>query len=114
MKLAELQEKGAFINSELVPKELLWTRVVDGEEVTDAFTVHVARLSYGVFERAIGMAPQEGDRSLAAALIAAAVRLGDDGSERLTYDQAYSLEVGLATLLSNAVSEVNGLNQSKD
>lgn len=101
MKLSDL--KGAVVSSELVEKEIVWTRDVDGEEVTDTFTVFVKRPSFGDVERIFVGGD---DKSRSAAMIAACIRMGDQGEEALTYDQAYQLTPSLAKLLSDAVREV--------
>lgn len=105
MDLATLQSKGGFVPRELVSKELTWTRVDDdGEQQTDTFSVFIAKRVFADVER-IHNAPDEQSKS--AHLIAALVRLGTDGSERLTYDQAYQLDPSLAACFLNAITEVN-------
>lgn len=116
MKLSDLQARGGFVVGGLIPREIVWPHTIDGEEVTDIFTVFVERLSFGVIERAVnsmGNQRDDVDRSVSAALIAAAIRLGDNGEERLTYDQAYALNPSLAKLLANAVNEVNEFQSVK-
>lgn len=105
MDLATLQSKGGFVPRELVKKELTWDHVGDdGEMYSDTFTVFVAKRVFADAER-VHNAPDEESRS--AHLISALIRLGEDGSERLTYEQAYQLDPGLAVLFLNAITETN-------
>lgn len=105
MDLATLQSKGGFVPRELVSKELTWTRVDEnGEEQSDTFSVFVAKRVFADVER-IHNAPDEQSKSAHA--IAALIRLGADGQERLTYEQAYQLDPGVAVLFLNAITEVN-------
>ncbi len=108
MNLADLKGKGGFVSSKPVKKEVVWKRKVDGAEVEDSFTIHVRPMSYGDIER-IFIDPKDEDRSRTAALLSESVLLGDDGKERLTYQDAYQLAPSLAAALSKVVSEVNAL-----
>ena len=105
MNLKELKSKGGFVSSKPVEKTILWTRSVDGVEVSDEFTVQIKPMSYGDIER-IFIDPKDADRSRTAALIAESVILSD-GKERLSYQDAYQLAPSLARALADAVSEVN-------
>lgn len=106
MNLKDLKAKGGFVSTKPVLKEVAWTHKVDGEEVTEKFTVHIRPMSYGDIER-IFIDPKDEDRSRTAALIAESVLLGEDMKERLSYTDAYQLAPSLAAALSKAVSEVN-------
>lgn len=108
MNLKDLKDKGGFVSSKPVRKDVIWSRKVDGEEVSDTFTIHVRPMSYGDIER-IFVDPKDQDRSRTAALLAESVLLGDEGKERLSYTDAYQLAPSLAAALSKAVSEVNAL-----
>lgn len=101
MKLSDL--KGAVVSGELVKKHLEWTRDVDGEEVTDTFDIFVKRPSFGDVERIFVGGD---DKSRSAAMISACVRMGDNGEELITYDQAYQLAPSLAALFSEAIKDV--------
>lgn len=102
MKLLEL--RGAVVSAELIRKDVTWTRTVDGEELVDSFVVFVKRPSFGDVER-IFVGGDE--RSRSAAMISACVRLGENGEETLTYDQAYQLTPSLAAVLGDAIREAN-------
>ena len=108
MNLKELKDRGGFVSSKPVKKDVVWKRKVDGQEVEDTFTVHVRPMSYGDIER-IFIDPKDEERSRTAALLSESVLLGDDGKEKLSYTDAYQLAPSLATALSKVVSEVNAL-----
>jgi hypothetical protein len=105
MDLRELKAKGGFVSAEPVPTEVTWKR---GED-SDTFTVHVVKQSFGAIEKLFGGAD---DRSRSASFIAECIRLGN-GKERLTYDDAYALDPGLATVLVEAINKVNGTGKVK-
>lgn len=109
MNLKELRERGGIVPSAPVKTEVSWTHPgEDGQDVTDTFTVHVVKHSFGAVERIIGENNRHPDRSQTAAFIAASILLGDDGSEVIAYEDAYQLETGLARALMDAISRVNG------
>lgn len=104
MNLKELRERGGFVASAPVPKEVEWKHTDEtGEQVTDKFTVYVVKQSFGDVER---LYVGGGDRSKAASFIEQCIRLGD-GTERMSYDEAYQLDPGLAAVLVQAANEVN-------
>ena len=53
MNLKQLKAKGGVVDATLVKKEVIWAHVdpKTGKPVTDKFTVHVRRQSFGVIER---------------------------------------------------------------
>jgi hypothetical protein len=108
MNLKQLKAKGGIVDGAPVKKEVSWTHLdsKSGKEVTDTFTLHIRRQSFGVIERLF--AQGESDQSRNASYIAASVALGSEGTEALSYDDAYSLEPSLGFLILNAVNEVNG------
>lgn len=108
MNLADLKSKGGFVSDKPVRKEVKWTRSVDGEKVTDKFVIHVRPMAYGDIER-IFVDHDAEQRSKTALLLSETVMLGEDGSERLSYTDAYQLTPSLATVLSAAVTEVNAV-----
>lgn len=111
MNLKELKERGGFVSSALVKKEIVWKHAAEsGEEHTDTFTVFVRRQSFGSVERVFfGQA----DQSKAATLISESLRLGD-GKERLSYEDAFQLDPSLAALFIAAINEVNGVGEQKN
>jgi hypothetical protein len=108
MNLKQLKAKGGIVDGQPVKKEVSWTHQDSktGKDVTDTFTLHIRRQSFGVIERLF--AQGESDQSRNASYIAASVALGSEGTEALSYDDAYSLEPSLGFLILNAVNEVNG------
>jgi len=109
MNLKELRERGGIVPSAPVKHDVSWTHLDgDGEEVTDTFTVYVVKHSFGTIERLLSVDGKDPERSRSAAFISESVMLGEDGSERLTYEDAYQLDAGLAKVLMEAISAVNG------
>ncbi|OFE11379.1 hypothetical protein PHACT_12540 [Pseudohongiella acticola] len=124
MNVEQLIASGAVRPTELIKKEITWARIDEssGDELVDVFDVHVRRLAYIDQERMLRMAfrssrdasdddedavqPAQHD-STTAALICVAIRLGDDASEELTYDQARQLEPNLARAMLDAINLVN-------
>jgi hypothetical protein len=108
MDLKTLRDKGGIVSPDPVKREVSWTHSADdGGEVTDTFTVHIVRHSFGTIER-LFMDKGGADNSQAARFISQSVLLGDDGSEPIPYDMAYQLAPELARVLMEAISEVNG------
>src|SRR5690625_2333803 len=100
MKLTDLEKKGGIVSDELVKRKAKW----NGDDID----FYVKMLSFGDIDRTYNGSDM--DASQAATLISKSVRLGDDGSEKLTYDQAYSLTPALATIFADHVMSVNGVN----
>lgn len=95
MNLAEIRNAGGFISAEPVKVPVEW----NGHK----FDVYVKRLSFGEVEHLFA----EADRSRSARMIAASVLLGED-REPISYDDAYRLDVALASKLIEAINKVNG------
>lgn len=102
MNLSELQELGGFVDSTPVEKSITW-KGANGK--THKCKVFVVRQPYGAVESAL--LGDDQDRVQGAKLIALCIRLGDGGSEQLTYDQAYALTPALAWAFVGAINEVN-------
>lgn len=112
MNLKELKARGGFVSPAPVKKSVTWKHVDDnGVEQEDTFDVWVVRLSYGMID---SLYSGEDARSRNAALISEAVRLGESGKERFTYQDAYQLQPSLARALMLACAEVNALPKPKD
>lgn len=108
MRLKELRAKGAFITAGPISKEIEWSHFDEAAQavVTDKFTVHVRRHSFGTISRALANGE---DRATAASLIAESILLGDKADEVLSPADAFNLDPGLATAFIKAINEVNGL-----
>lgn len=106
LNLQQLRERGAFVDPVPVPKEVTWERKgKDGEVLSDVFTVHVRRQSFGVVERMLSNIND--DRSRSAMLVSSSLLFGDNADEVMSYDDAYQLDPSFAHVLIKAVNEVN-------
>lgn len=101
MKLSDLQAMGGFVDAEPVKKEVAWN--LGGDE--HKASVFVARQPFGKVEAALADAAK--DRSQGAQLISMCIRLGEDASEQLTYEQAYNLHPAVAWAFVGVINEVN-------
>jgi hypothetical protein len=109
MNLKELRERGGIVPSAPVKHEVTWTKTADdGSPDPVTFTVYVRKHSFGTIERLFATDGKDPERSRAAAFISESIMLGEDGSERITYEDAYQLDAGLAKVLMDAISAVNG------
>lgn len=95
MNLSELKNAGAFISTEPVKVPVEWKE--------HKFDVWVKRLSFGDVETLFAA----DDRSRSARMIASAILLGEN-KEPISYDDAYRLDVSLASKLIEAFNSVNG------
>ena len=104
--LSDLKQLGAFIQvDELVRREIKF-RLTDEEDELTA-VIHVRRLSIGIHE-AIWADGPAASISKTARLLAEAIRLGESGEEKMSYEQAFSLHPRIALAMSTAISDVNG------
>lgn len=115
MELQWLRDNGGLVPQTPVIKEVSWTHAdPDGADVTDTFTVRVRRLSAGEVERLWEVRAKDSDRSYTAAVLSSCVLLGDAGDTRLSYEDAFRLDPGLAeALLEDAVQVVNPLRRKR-
>ena len=115
MNLKQLKQRGAFVPAAPVPRQVEWVHIDPdtGEEVTDQFTVHVRRRSYGSIERIMTASMADETRSRSAMFIAESILLGEGGTESISYEDAYQLDPGLAAVLVEAINEVNGLGRAE-
>ena len=95
MNLAEIRTAGGFIPAEPVKVPVEWKE--------HKFDVWVKRLSFGDVESLFAA----DDRSRSARMIACAVLLGEN-KEPISYDDAFRLDVSLASKLIEAFNSVNG------
>lgn len=100
MNLAEIKNAGGFVSVEPTKVNVNW------KEFT--FDVWVKKLSFGDTEKLFGF--EDGSRS--ARIISTAIRLGEE-QEPISYEDAFQLDMGLATKLIDAFNSVNGFDQKK-
>lgn len=113
MNLKQLKAKGGVLDGALIKKQVTWVHLDSktGKSITDKFTVHVRRQSFGVIERLF--APDEAEQSRNAKYIAASVMLGAEGDEALSYEDAFNLESSLGFAILTAVNEANGTGKEQ-
>lgn len=112
MNLKKLREAGAFLSPAPVKRQITWKHAGDdGESHEDTFDIFVMKLSYGVID---SLTSEKDQRSRNAALIAEAIRLGDNAKERLSYEDAYQLQTSLAMQFIVAIVDVNKLPSTKE
>lgn len=99
MKLGDLQKAGGVANGELIKKKGSFVTInAEGDVETVEFDFWVKQASYFDVTR---IAKDDQGRDHKILMVAACVRLGDNGEEVLTYEQAGSLKPDLfATLLA--------------
>ncbi|TVO53159.1 phage tail assembly chaperone family protein, TAC [Denitromonas halophila] len=102
MNLSELKKAGGFIHAEPVKSPVHWRG--------HSFDVFVKRLAFGDVEALLA---GQDDRSRSAKMIAASILLGPD-QEPISYDDAYRLDVSLATKLIEAINTANGTPGGSD
>jgi hypothetical protein len=122
VNLDQLKSAGGIVSDKPVRQEIVWNRTTDeGVEETLTFDVYVVRLAYGDYEqlympttRTVDDDDAEPERhSLQSELISLCIRLGENADERLTYEQAYRLQPGLAAAMIRAINKVMGKAQKK-
>jgi hypothetical protein len=111
MDLKQLKAKGGIVTSVPVAKEVTWVHrdQETGDQVTDTFTVHILKQSFGSIER---LFTNTSDRSRSAAFISECVRFGEGGKEAISYEEAFQLDPSLAAVLVVAANEVNGTGKA--
>ena len=101
--IESLSQNGGIVSDELVQKTVKWKQ--DGGDMSGE--VFVKRLCIGDVERAQTIRAAADDKqSYYAFILSTAIRLGD-GSEQLTFEQAYKLSPQIAVAFHNAYVEVN-------
>lgn len=110
MKLAELEARGGMVDASLVKKNITWKRTDEDGNVDEVnFDIFVRKNSFGIIDTQMRSADE---RSKSALLISNGVRLGDNGEEAISYEQAYRLDPALAYSMVQAFMEVNKIGQA--
>jgi len=106
MNLEDLIANGGLVPETPVKRSAIWNKKNEaGEDVELQFDVFVKKHSFGTIEKIWN---DDGDRSKSAAYISQSIRLGENGKQQLSYEQAFQLDPGLATVLIGVINEVNG------
>lgn len=105
LDLNKLQELDAFVKDELLKKTITFQLSSDSDEITTE--IFVRRLSIGIHE-AMWTEARGKDASMTAKLLSQSVRLGENGEQQLSYEEAYRLHPEIALAMAKAVNEVNG------
>lgn len=100
--LSDLKAAGAVVDGGLIEREIRFTL----DEVEHTATIHIKRLAIGDYEQ-LNTEIKE-SRSKIAHMIATAVRLGENGDEVITFEDAYRFRVELADAIAEAFEAVNG------
>jgi hypothetical protein len=99
--LKELKAMGAFTSDKPVRKEIKFT--FNGEDLSAV--IHVKHLGIGEYEALF--LGDEDNRSRTAKAISQAVTLGEDGKEKISFQDAYRLDPAWAGAMLTAFNEVN-------
>lgn len=105
--LEEFRAAGAFLDRAPVQKVIKFA--LGGEE--HEATIHVLRLSLAQQERMYAkLADKSGgdDPKMRAVMIATLVRLGENGDEQISIDEARDLDATISNAMIEAIGEVNG------
>jgi len=102
ISIDQLQQQGGFVDETPVEKTIQWKP--PGAKKAVSSTIMVARQSFGEVEESLN---DVAERRGGAQMISMCVRLGADGKERLSYEQAYNLHPSLAWAMVKAINEVN-------
>lgn len=99
--LHDIQKLGGFVAEKPVRKDIHFE--IDGQQF-DA-TIHVRQLGIGGYE---SIFKDDADKqSQSARAISEAISLGQDGKERLSFDDAFRLKQNLGAAMLEAFHEVN-------
>ncbi len=104
--LKQLEAMGAFVSDAPVKKEVPFH--LAGPDVT--VTIFVKRLGIGHYESLF--LSEKDERSRTARAISEAVTFGDNGKEKLSFEQAFKLDPQFAREILTAFNEVNSPKKS--
>lgn len=98
----QLKELGGFVSDKPVKKDITFS-IDGGDELTA--TIHVKQLNIGEYETLFLTDTEE--RARTAKAISVAITLGEDGREKISFQDAYRLHPKLAGAMLVAFNEVN-------
>ena len=110
MDLKQLRAAGGFVSDRPTPVKKVW-ETPEGESLEIEF--FVLRQSFGQAERFYLSSEDRKDRSRTSELLSEVIRLGKDGKEKLSYDDAFRLEASLAKVFLDAITELQVKNSKK-
>lgn len=116
INLKDLISKATVSADSLVKRTVVWEHYNDeGKETTDTFDVFMVRdVSFAASDRIYLGDPNSPDSSRHARLISERIRLGEEGTERLSFEAAGSLKQSLGWALAKAISDFDKENAPKD
>jgi hypothetical protein len=111
LTINELREKGGLVSDVPVVQTITF-RIGDEEMTAEIF---VRRISIGDQERIFRADKMNGsDTGRVARMIAGCIRLGEQGEETLTYEDADRLHPAIAAAMVEAIKVVNNLAEAKN
>lgn len=112
MDLKQLKAAGGLVSDRPTPVKKTWI-TPNGESIEIDF--FVLRQSFGQAER-LYLSSTEENKGLSrtSQLISEVIRLGKDGSESLSYEDAYRLDPSLARVFMDAITEVSVSSAKKE
>lgn len=102
LTLNELTKSGGFISATPIKRTITF-KLDDGVEHTG--DIHVKRLSIGDHEKLFTSVTDKQSRT--ALLISEVISLGDEGKERISFENAYKLHPALAAKMIEEYQAVN-------
>src|SRR5690606_10246219 len=101
MDKKRLKARGGFVSALPAKFPVEWAHITpEGEDVVDKFDIHIFPRSAGLMNQIRTLSKEGKDERLLT--ISACVGLGEDGRERLTYEEAQELDDGLQLVLISA------------
>jgi len=108
MNINDIEKNGGFVDGTLIKKSGVWKRINAETGALDDFQVeYFVKLSSWLEYQEIfkGLDASKGLNPECLSIVAC-IRLGEDGSEQLTYEQAVRLDSGLFNVFRTGISEL--------
>jgi hypothetical protein len=105
--LKQLTEQGGFAATKPIKKHIKFE--IDGNKLEA--DIHVRQIGIGEYED-VYVGDDKDKRSKTAKMISESVLLGEDGKERISFDDAYRMKPALASAILDAFNEVNGAKKA--